>query len=685
MNQSPLFGPKGMDDDDAPTPTLPTETLLKLTQEIAHEDDGGDAASVAAAEVAKLQKRHRDSLMLAPQAAARKAKHPRHEYARLVIQEPVQDRSREEISSCKAFSLAMQLRSRYIGHYEEGAQFSDLKPSPKALYDAFNCPIPSGTQETIDFQAGVAHVYKDAEKQQEICKIPTLSEFITDYHKILEIVADGPCNTLAYRRLEILDSKFQLHLLLNAERETAEQKSSPHRDFYNVRKVDNHVHHSSCMNQKHLLRFIKKKLKTCGSEVVIFRDNQYLTLEQVFQSLNLTAEDLSVDMLDMHAHDTFQRFDKFNLKYNPCGQSRLREIFLKTENYVKGRYMAEITKEVMSDLESSKYQMAEYRISIYGRNKDEWSKLAAWFCENQIYSDNVRWLIQVPRLYNVHKETGAIKNFEEFMANVFEPLFQVTRDPSSCPNLHRMLQQIVGFDSVDDESKPERQLHKAIPAADKWDHEENPPYGYYTYYMYTNILSLNKYRSMKGMNTFSYRPHSGEAGDISHLAVSFLTADAINHGIMLNRSPVLQYLYYLTQIGVSTSPLSNNSLFLDYNKNPFPKFFNRGLNMTLSTDDPLQFHMSREPLIEEFSIAAQVWKLKSCDVCEIARNSVLQSGFEPYVKAYWLGEKYYAQGPEANGMFAHRYVPRKTTRDWNMHHSRLYIAALEDHSRLVGL
>lgn len=32
--------------------------------------------------------------------------------------------------------------------------------------------------------------------------------------------------------------------------------------------------------------------------------------------------------------------------------------------------------------------------------------------------------------------------------------------------------------------------------------------------------------------------------------------------------------------------------------------------------------------MEEYSIAAQVWKLSTCDMCEIARNSVLQSGFE---------------------------------------------------------
>lgn len=31
--------------------------------------------------------------------------------------------------------------------------------------------------------------------------------------------------------------------------------------------------------------------------------------------------------------------------------------------------------------------------------------------------------------------------------------------------------------------------------------------------------------------------------------------------------------------------------------------------------------------MEEYSIAAQVWKLSSCDMSELARNSVLMSGF----------------------------------------------------------
>jgi AMP deaminase len=106
-------------------------------------------------------------------------------------------------------------------------------------------------------------------------------------------------------------------MLLFSHTLTIVQKVS-HRDFYNVRKVDTHIHMASAMNQKHLLRFIKKKLKTSPNEVVIFRDGKKLTLAEVFKSLNLTSYQLSVDTLDVHADKNLQhRFDKFNSKYNP--------------------------------------------------------------------------------------------------------------------------------------------------------------------------------------------------------------------------------------------------------------------------------------------------------------------------------------------------------------------------------
>ena len=94
-------------------------------------------------------------------------------------------------------------------------------------------------------------------------------------------------------------------------------------------------------------------------------------------------------------------------------------------------------------------------------------------------------------------------------------------------------------------------------------------------------------------DTFVLRPHSGEAGDTDHLTSVFLTSHSISHGILLRKVPALQYLFYLRQIGIAMSPLSNNALFLTYERNPLKGFFEIGLNVSLSTDDPLQFHFTK--------------------------------------------------------------------------------------------
>ena len=54
-------------------------------------------------------------------------------------------------------------------------------------------------------------------------------------------------------------------------------------------------------------------------------------------------------------------------------------------------------------------------MSIYGRKSDEWDKLAEWVINNKLYSHNVRWLVQIPRLYDVYKENGSIENFEDIV------------------------------------------------------------------------------------------------------------------------------------------------------------------------------------------------------------------------------------------------------------------------------
>ena len=96
----------------------------------------------------------------------------------------------------------------------------------------------------------------------------------------------------------------------------------------------------------------------------------------------------------------------------------------------------------------------------------------------------------------------------------------------------------------------------------------NPHYAYYCYYMYANLYVLNQLREAQGLSTFTFRPHSGEAGELNHLHAAFLTARGINHGINLRKSPSLQYLYYVTQMGLALSPLSNNALFLQVRGRP---------------------------------------------------------------------------------------------------------------------
>ena len=54
---------------------------------------------------------------------------------------------------------------------------------------------------------------------------------------------------------------------------------------------------------------------------------------------------------------------------------------------------------------------------------------------------------------------------------------------------------MIGFDSVDDESKPENPLFdKDVNTPDQWDEIENPPYAYYLYYIFANTTVLNHFR-----------------------------------------------------------------------------------------------------------------------------------------------------------------------------------------------
>ncbi|XP_067256283.1 AMP deaminase 3 isoform X3 [Chanodichthys erythropterus] len=538
---------------------------------------------------------------------------------------------------------------------EEDETLPDICPCPGEGEDPYSMEnIPENLNYQMKMKDGIIYVYESNEalsmNKPRCLPYPDLETFAIDMSHVLAMIADGPTKTYCHRRLNFLESKFYLHEMLNEMAELKELKGVPHRDFYNVRKVDTHIHAAACMSQKHLLDFIQTTNKTDADRVVLEKAGLKLTLKQVFENLNMDPYDLTVDSLDVHAgRQTFHRFDKFNSKYNPVGASELREIYLKTDNYIKGEYFARLVKEVAHDLEESKYQHAEPRLSIYGRSPEEWESLSHWFIQHKVYSPNMRWIIQVPRIYDIFKSRKLIPNFAKMLENIFLPLFEATVNPQDHKELHVFLKYVTGFDSVDDESKhSDHMFSYKSPKPEQWTTDDNPPYSYYLFHMYANIMVLNNLRKERGLSTFQFRPHCGEAGSITHLVSAFLTADNISHGLNLKKSPVLQYLYYLAQVPIAMSPLSNNSLFLEYSKNPLREFLHKGLCVSLSTDDPMQFHYTKEALMEEYAIAAQLWKLSTCDVCEIARNSVLQSGLSHEEKKYFLGVNYLKDGPEGN-------------------------------------
>lgn len=78
------------------------------------------------------------------------------------------------------------------------------------------------------------------------------------------------------------------------------------------------------MNQKHLLRFIKKTLKNHADEVVSANG---MTLKQVFESMKLTSYDLTVDMLDVHAVSVLKLYIICLKKY--CFFFHAKRLFIK--------------------------------------------------------------------------------------------------------------------------------------------------------------------------------------------------------------------------------------------------------------------------------------------------------------------------------------------------------------------
>ena len=99
--------------------------------------------------------------------------------------------------------------------------------------------------------------------------------------------------------------------------------------------------------------------------------------------------------------------------------------------------------------------------------------------------------------------------------------------------------------------------------------------------MYANILTLNQLRRSdseprrlnstslqfrsRGLNTYQFRPHSGEAGHVNHLITAYMVAENISHGLLLRKVTIssrvamhrIRWVLSVTCPSISLLPLPN--------------------------------------------------------------------------------------------------------------------------------
>eukprot|EP00951_Prasinocladus_malaysianus_P023645 scaffold201602_cov37-Prasinocladus_malaysianus.AAC.1 len=82
---------------------------------------------------------------------------------------------------------------------------------------------------------GVMHIWSNETREELVFAPPgSAYEFFGDMHRMLKIIAMGPVKTLCHHRLELLEQKFNLHCMLNADKEFLAQKVRRQRKAYGL-------------------------------------------------------------------------------------------------------------------------------------------------------------------------------------------------------------------------------------------------------------------------------------------------------------------------------------------------------------------------------------------------------------------------------------------------------------------
>lgn len=169
-------------------------------------------------------------------------------FRRVIIDEQASS-SRDDIVT-KQLRRAIELRDKWVyrrsvpeWHNYRRPRHSDYTVFVPPPYHPFEEPLMSSSDHVCQWQDGVVHVFTNRSsvmRRKPDFVSPNLQEYAKDLVELMNIVNDPDCRSFSYRRLVLLQERFNMYITLNEDQERMAQIRVPHRDFYNVRKVDTH-------------------------------------------------------------------------------------------------------------------------------------------------------------------------------------------------------------------------------------------------------------------------------------------------------------------------------------------------------------------------------------------------------------------------------------------------------------
>ena len=136
---------------------------------------------------------------------------------------------------------------------------------------------------------------------------------------------------------------------------------------------------------------------------------------------------------------------------------------------------------------------------------------------------------------------------------------------------------------------------------------------------------------------FRTSAHAGEAAGPSSVrdALDALRVDRIGHGTRAAEDPALVEVLAARQVPVEMCPISNvrTGVVPDLAAHPIRAFFERGLLVTVNTDDPAMFDTS---LAREYRELARVHGFTRAEICGLVENAARASWLSDVAKAELL-------------------------------------------------